>query len=92
MTVLKTEQQNGTERMDQVRGREHFHVDVHHDGKRTITAHCEIADRPSVMRDSTYSIDEDWNPKDCFVRLSVDDDFMGSGCFGFGAALARCDT
>ncbi len=80
------------ERMDQVRGREYFHVDVHSDGKRTITAHCEIDDRPSVMRDITYSIDEDWNPMDCFVRLSVDDKFMGSGWFRFGPDFAECET
>ena len=42
----------------QQRGREYFHMDVHSDGKRTITAHCEIDDRPSVMRDITYSVDE----------------------------------
>jgi len=80
------------ERMDQERGREYFHVDVHSDGKRTITAHCEIDDRPSVMRDITYSIDEDWNPMDCFVRLSVDDKFMGSGWFRFGPDFAECET
>jgi len=80
------------ERMDQVRGREYFHVDVHSDGKRTITAHCEIDDRPSVMRDITYSIDEDWYPMDCFVRLSVDDKFMGSGWFRFGPDFAECET
>jgi hypothetical protein len=80
------------ERMNQVRGREYFHVDVHSDGKRTITAHCEIDDRPSVMRDITYSIDEDWYPMDCFVRLSVNDKFMGSGWFRFGADFAECET
>ncbi|MBT77241.1 MAG: hypothetical protein CL798_03500 [Chromatiales bacterium] len=80
------------ERMDQVRGREYFHVDVHSDGKRTITAHCEIDDRPSVMRDITYSIDENWYPMDCFVRLSVDDKFMGSGWFRFGPDFAECET
>ena len=80
------------ERLDQVRGREYFHVDVHSDGKRTITAHCEIDDRPSVMRDITYSIDEDWYPMDCFVRLSVDDKFMGSGWFRFGPDFAECET
>lgn len=80
------------EREGQVRGREYFHVDVHSDGKRTITAHCEIDDRPSVMRDITYSIDEDWYPMDCFVRLSVNDKFMGSGWFRFGDDSAECET
>ena len=80
------------ERLDQERGREFFHIDVHSDGKRTITAHCEIDDRPSVMRDITYSLDEDWYPMDCFVRLSVDDKFMGSGWFRFGPDFAECEA
>jgi hypothetical protein len=65
----------------QERGREYFHIDVHSDGKRTIIAHCEIDDRPSVMRDVTYSVDEHWLPMDCFVRITVGDRFMGSGWF-----------
>jgi hypothetical protein len=80
------------ERMDEERGREYFHIDVHSDGKRTCTAHCEIDDRPSVMRDITYSLDEDWYPTDCFVRIGVDDKFMGSGWFRFGADFAECET
>ena len=39
-----------------------------------------------------YSIDEDWYPMDCFVRLSVDDKFMGSGWFNFGPDYAECET
>ena len=71
------------ERMNQERGREFFRIDVHADGTRTCTAHCEIDDRPSVMRDITYSLDKDWNPTDCFVRISVGSRFMGSGWFRF---------
>ena len=80
------------ERLDQVRGREYFTINVHSDGKRTCIAHCEIDDRPSVMRDITYSLDEDWYPMDCFVRLVVNDRFMGSGWFRFGADFAECET
>ena len=80
------------ERMDQERGREYFMVNIHSDGKRTVIAHCEIDDRPSVMRDITYSIDEDWYPMDCFVRLTVNDRFMGSGWFNFGPDYAECEA
>ena len=80
------------ERLDQERGREYFTINVHSDGKRTCIAHCEIDDRPSVMRDITYSLDEDWYPMDCFVRIAVNDRFMGSGWFRFGADYAECET
>ena len=76
----------------QERGREYFHIDVHSDGKRTITAHCEIDDRPSVMRDITYSVDEQWLPMDCFVRITVGDRFMGSGWFKFHEGHTECET
>jgi hypothetical protein len=80
------------ERLDEERGREYFTINVHGDGKRTCIAHCEIDDRPSVMRDITYSLDEDWYPMDCFVRLAVNDRFMGSGWFRFGPDFAECET
>ena len=80
------------ERRNQNRGREYFAVNVHTDGRRTISAHCEIDDRPSVMRDITYSIDGNWMPLDCFVRLTVGDRFMGSGWFRFASAYAECEA
>jgi len=76
----------------QERGREFFHIDVHSDGQRTIIAHCEIDDRPSVMRDITYSLDEHWLPMDCFVRITVGDRFMGSGWFKFQHGHTECET
>lgn len=80
------------DRMGQERGREFFMIDTHTDGSRTIIAHCEIDDRPSVMRDITYSLDKDWYPTDCFVRLTVADRFMGSGWFRFGPDFAECEA
>ncbi len=71
------------ERLGQERGREYFRIDTHASGARTVTAHCEIDDRPSVMRDITYALDADWMPTDCFVRISVGDRFTGSGWFRF---------
>ncbi|MBW7929701.1 MAG: hypothetical protein H3C57_00065 [Gammaproteobacteria bacterium] len=80
------------ERRGQERGREYFMINTHGDGRRTCIAHCEIDDRPSVMRDITYSLDEDWYPTDCFVRIAVNDRFMGSGWFRFAADFAECET
>lgn len=83
---------NKPDRLGQERGREYFMINVHSDGKRTCIAHCEIDDRPSVMRDITYSLDEAWYPMDCFVRLAVNDRFMGTGWFRFGPDFAECET
>ena len=83
---------NKPDRLGQTRGREYFMINVHGDGKRTCIAHCEIDDRPSVMRDITYSLDADWYPLDCFVRLAVNDRFMGSGWFRFGPDFTECET
>jgi hypothetical protein len=83
---------NKPERLGQERGREYFMINTHSDGRRTCIAHCEIDDRPSVMRDITYSLDENWYPTDCFVRLAVNDRFMGSAWFRFGADFAECET
>jgi hypothetical protein len=83
---------NKPDRAGQERGRESFRIDRHGDGTRTCTAHCEIDDRPSVMRDIVYSLDAAWMPTDCFVRLSVDDRFTGSGWFRFAAGHAECET
>jgi hypothetical protein len=55
-------------------------------------AHSEIDDRPSVMRDIVYSLDAQWIPTDCFVRLSVNDRFTGTGWFRFGKDFAECET
>ena len=67
------------ERMGEERGRESFIITVHTDGKRTLRAHCEIDDPPSVLRDVTLSMDADYYPLDCFTRLTLDDRFEGTG-------------
>ena len=59
-TILYTSRK--PERMGQERGREYFIISVHADGSRSCSAHCEIDDRPAVMRDIVYSLDADWRP------------------------------
>ena len=80
------------DRMDQERGRERFTITVHSDGHRTCMAQSEIDDRPSVMRNVALTLDENWVPLDCFVRISVGDRFMGSGWFRFSEDEAECET
>ena len=71
------------DRKGQERGREYFTITRHADGRRTLRAYVEIDDAPNVMRDVTLSVGADWKPTDCFVRLSVGDQFKGSSWFRF---------
>ena len=81
------------ERLDEVRGREGFTYTVHTDGKRTLRAMCEIEEPlPTVLRDITYSTDENDRPLDCFVRLTVGDAYMGSGWFRMTDGQIECES
>ncbi len=89
-TILYTSKK--PERLDQERGREYFVLTVHGDGTRTYAAHSEIDDRPCVTRDIIYTVDEEWMPTDCSVRISVGDVFMGTGWFRFTQQKAECQS
>ncbi len=83
------------ERFDQERGREDFAFTRHTSGAVTIRAHCEIEEpAPTVMRDILYSLDAAGKPMDCHVRLSLDDQFLGSGWIRFDhqAGIAECES
>jgi hypothetical protein len=81
------------EKFGQVRGREDFTFTHHTDGKRTMRAICEIEDpNPTVLRDVTYSLDENDRPMDCFVRLTVGDRFMGAGLFRITEDAVECES
>ena len=73
------------------RGRERFVVTVHEDGCRTLRAVCEI-DADEVLRDVTYSVNRAYQPLDAFVRLTVREQFLGSGWFLFGDREASCES
>lgn len=78
-------------REGQERGREHFMITKHGDGRRTLRAHCEIDDAPNVMRDVTLTVDADWITRDAFLRLSVADETLGSSWFRFEDRYAECE-
>ena len=72
-------------------GREWFTITVEPDGRRTLRAQCEMDDR-RLLRDVIYSVDADWYPLDCFVRLSIEERLTGTGWFRFTDRLAECET
>jgi hypothetical protein len=81
------------EMLNQQRGYEWFRYTHHGDGKMTLRAHCEIWDpAPTVLRDIVYSLDERRKPMDCHVRLTVGDQFMGSGWFRFTDTMIECES
>ena len=77
------------ERKGQERGRETFVVVLHNDGRRSLTAHAEIDDRPSVLRFAQLNVDKNWRPTDAAVRIDVGDKFRGSSWFRFGPKQAE---
>jgi hypothetical protein len=90
-TILYTSKKPGREGHE--RGREYFTFTRHGDGKRTLRALCEIDEPdPTVLRDITYSLDENDMPMDCFVRLTVGDKFMGSGWFRMTPDSIECES
>jgi hypothetical protein len=81
------------ERMDQPRGQERFTFTHHEDGCVTLRATCEIEEpAPTVLRDVILSMDEAGAPKDCLLRLTVGDRFMGAGMFLFGPDFLACES
>ncbi|PVM86440.1 DUF3108 domain-containing protein [Caulobacter endophyticus] len=89
--ILYTSRKPGRE--GQERGREHFAMTRHTDGKVTIRAQCEIDEPdPTVLRDAIYSLDEHGRPMDLHLRLTVGDRFMGSGWFRFSEDFIECES
>jgi len=79
--------------LDKKRGEEHF-IFVHHEnGRRTLTAHCEIHEpEPVVIRDVVHSFDAANRPLDAFVRLTVGGSFMGAGFFRMFGETIECES
>lgn len=80
------------ERLGQERGREYFIITDQFDGTRVVHAHCEIDDEPNVIRDVVTSLDKEWYPLDCSVRLTVGDKYEGTGLMHFSSTEASCET
>jgi hypothetical protein len=63
-------------------GREWFTVTVEDDGSRTLRCLCQM-DPVRLTRDVTCSVDASFRPRDCFVRVVNEAEFVGSGWFRF---------
>ena len=72
-------------------GREWFWVTVQPDGRRTMRAICEMED-PGLLRDVTVSVNAQWHPEDCFIRLVKKNAFVGSGWFRFTDNAIECES
>ncbi|MBL8642542.1 MAG: hypothetical protein JNK21_01305 [Rhodospirillaceae bacterium] len=83
---------NKPDRLGHNRGREVFTVTLHNDGRRSLMAHAEIDDRPSVLRFEQLSLDAAWRPLDAFIRITVGDAMRGSGWFRFTDTHVECET
>jgi len=79
------------ERLDEERGREFFTITTQSDAKVVMQAHCEIDDAPNVVRDVVLAMEKDGTPLDCSVRLSVGNQFEGSGWFRITPTYAECE-
>lgn len=81
------------ERMNQERGREFFSLTVQPDGTDLLHAHCEIDDQPMVVRDVVLALrHKDSSPIDCSVRLSVGDEYEGTGWMRFEDHQIECQS
>jgi hypothetical protein len=90
-TILYTSKK--PERLDQERGREHFVITQQADGIDVMLAHCEIDDAPNVIRDVSLAMRHDTPaPLDCSVRITVGDQFEGTGWMRFSDSVAECET
>lgn len=74
--------------LGRVRGHERFTISVHADGSRILRAMSEIFET-RVLRDVSLRVGPEWEPRDVFLRLTVNDRFRGSGWFTFDEAEAR---
>ncbi|MFL2771167.1 MAG: hypothetical protein ACJZ9F_09165 [Rhodospirillaceae bacterium] len=72
-------------------GREFFAVTVQPDGSRILRAHCEM-DNDKLIRDVVYALDGNWQPEECFVRLTIAGKFHGSAIFRFTNTQVTCDA
>jgi len=73
------------------RGREWFAFSYREDGQVTLRAYCEIDDT-RVERDVVQSMNQQFHPLDCFVRLHVGGKFLGSGWIRVSEAEAECEV
>jgi len=81
------------DRMDHERGREFFSLTEQSDGTSVLHAHCEIDDKPDVIRDVVCAFETaTMRPLDASVRISVGSRFEGSAWFQFTQSFSNCEV
>jgi hypothetical protein len=73
------------------RGREWFSFTYRKDKQVTLRAYCEIDDT-RVERDVVQTMNERFHPLDCFVRLHVKGEFLGTGWIRVTDSEAECEV
>ena len=74
-------------------GIEDWSVTTDADGNMTLEVHCEMAhDGKNVVRATTLSVDQDFQPLDAFVRIWNQGHCTGTGWFRFNEGLAECEA
>jgi hypothetical protein len=60
---------------------------------RTMNAHCEMAlGQDAVVRETTMTVDPDFQPIDAYVRIWNHGSYTGSGWFRFDENEAHCES
>jgi hypothetical protein len=72
-------------------GREWFAITENPGHQITVRARCEMDDE-AILRDVTYTLDQNWRPQDAFNRLTVEDRFRGSSWFRFADDKVECEA
>ena len=72
-------------------GHEEFTITQDGSNHRTLRARCEIYEE-GLLRDVTYTVDQNWIPQDAFVRLSINKAFKGSSWFRFAGDVVECES
>lgn len=79
------------ELMDKVRGGERFTITAHEDNTFVMRSQGLISeDSPTVVRDVTQTYDKNWQPKESFVKITVDNKQVGSALYIFGENEVTC--
>ena len=73
------------------RGREWFGFTYRPDGQVTLRTYCEIDDT-RVERDVVQTMNSQFHPLDCFVRLHVGGKFLGTGWMRMMEDEAECEV
>jgi hypothetical protein len=77
------------------RGREHFRLTRNMDGQTTLSCYCEIDEpAPTVQREVIYTMDAYGRPQECFVRIALNQRWIGSGWYRFNEheIVLECDS